>query len=106
MTRRDEMRRLVSARAAGWYMDYGVPDTHSEWIFLRLMRARESVGDVVGPKDDDASMDLDWVRVRDFETELACLPTTAVDDILAGRKVMRKVKQRIETCVKILSGMH
>lgn len=87
--RRLEIMKMIEARSAGQYTDYGVNNTHCDWVFSNI-------------KEKD--MTLQWIKVSVFEAEVACLPQSEVDFILQGRKQMRKMKQRIDTCVRILAG--
>lgn len=87
--RRLEITKMIEARSAGQYTDYGVNDNHCDWVFSNIQ---------------EKDMMQQWIKVSVFEAEVACLPQSEVDFILQGRKQMRKMKQRIDTCVRILAG--
>lgn len=95
----EDYKALLDAGAAGHFEDYGVPEAHAEWLMHLLRESGESA--TAPPADDPVA----WARLRLFEAEVACLPVACVDGLLAARKLMRKMRTRIDTCVRILLAM-
>lgn len=100
------------SRAAGAFVSYGIADEHANWVAACLAdveASREKPENGVGIVDgmeghpDGAVED---VRVRVFEAEISCMPVVVGTELIDVRKIMRRTKQRVDLCVKILMALN
>lgn len=105
-----EYLKVYTSRAVGDFVEYGVQGTHAVWVVQCLA----SVGlPLKAPKGDTpviigethADLGVEEVRVRVFEAEVSCLPLPFLERLLKVRKTMRRFKQRIDLCTRILLAL-
>lgn len=103
-----EWGEAYTAGGLGGFVSYGVGSQSAPWVASKLVsfdwEIPASLDDVA---EGDTATDgaVEAVRVRVWESEPACLPFEAGEKILTVRKRLRRFRNRVELCVKILSGL-
>lgn len=106
--RSKEWREAYVAGGLGGFASYGVGSNLAPWVASKLSEHGWNTPTVVDDiQEDDTATDsaVEAVRVRVWEAEPAYLPVEAGEIILSVRKRLRRFRNRVELCVKILGGL-
>lgn len=98
----------------GTFVSYGVPDSSALWVAFRLSQAcsadgwkTPSLAAQLELSDSAFLHDsaVNSVRVRVWDSEPAFLPVELSERLFIVRRRLHRYRNRVERCVKILSGL-
>lgn len=103
-----EWKTLYQEGALGGFVTYGVGEQLAPWVARKLGAfgwERVEEEEVVEPGKSAVSKAVEKIRVRVWEADLGDLGAGEAERILTERRRMRRLKGRVELCVKILGGL-
>lgn len=103
-----EWKQAYEAGGLGKYVVYGVADSFAAWIAAKLVQYGWPKPLKLDPVEEHSTATdeaVETVRVRVWEAELAYLPVKVSEKVLTARKRLRRYKNRIDLCVKILAAL-